>query len=204
MISLKFIRRSMTNTKYRNICQIKFVLIIHATPSLRIMTHTHFMYTLLKKIIGFPVPCRDVTHTKLFLAGYFKIIPGQEESGKWHPGWGQENRKLFFTVYSLEGSFYPAPFLNTQQVKNPLPQPPPPPPGGNPGLAVANVKVGGGRGFHKSPPPPVYFPSTLNQWSPVGYGGMEELPAPGNHFRKSQSQHLISFFRQCFFTKNYS
>jgi hypothetical protein len=29
--------------------------------------------------------------TKLPQAGKNLIIPGQEEFGKWHPGWGQEN-----------------------------------------------------------------------------------------------------------------
>jgi hypothetical protein len=30
--------------------------------------------------------------TKRSLAGNYKIIPGQEDFGLWHPGWGQENR----------------------------------------------------------------------------------------------------------------
>ncbi len=30
---------------------------------------------------------------------YNIIIPAQWEFGKWHPGWGQEYRKAFFTVW---------------------------------------------------------------------------------------------------------
>ncbi len=33
--------------------------------------------------------------TKLSWRGIFLIIPGQGEFGKWHPGWGRENRWLF-------------------------------------------------------------------------------------------------------------
>jgi hypothetical protein len=36
--------------------------------------------------------------TKLFLAGNNLIISAQRVFGKWHPGWGLENRKPFFTV----------------------------------------------------------------------------------------------------------
>jgi hypothetical protein len=38
--------------------------------------------------------------TKLSLDGNNLTIPGQGEFGQWHPGWGRENRKPFFTVYS--------------------------------------------------------------------------------------------------------
>jgi len=33
--------------------------------------------------------------------GTGKIIPGQEEFGKWHPGWRREYPKPFFTVYRV-------------------------------------------------------------------------------------------------------
>ncbi len=38
--------------------------------------------------------------TNLSLAGDNHIITGKGEFGKWHPGWGRENRWPFFTVYN--------------------------------------------------------------------------------------------------------
>ncbi len=58
--------------------------------------------TPLKKLFDIPVPSRDATYQTLPRREYFiydVIIPGQGEFGKWHPGWGREYRKAFFTVY---------------------------------------------------------------------------------------------------------
>jgi hypothetical protein len=44
-----------------------------------------------KKVTGFPSPA-GVAPAKLSLAGNNKIIFGQLKFGKWHPGWGRENR----------------------------------------------------------------------------------------------------------------
>ncbi len=41
-------------------------------------------------------------------AGIIKVFPGQGEFGQWHPGWGRENCKPFFTVqrtYWRDGNF---------------------------------------------------------------------------------------------------
>jgi hypothetical protein len=39
--------------------------------------------------------------TKLSMDRKNYIIPVQGEFGKWHPGWGRENDKPFFTVYAV-------------------------------------------------------------------------------------------------------
>jgi hypothetical protein len=39
-----------------------------------------------KKVIDFPVFSRDATN---------------QEFGYWHPGWGRENRKPFFTFWAI-------------------------------------------------------------------------------------------------------
>jgi hypothetical protein len=50
-----------------------------------------FLSYTVKKVIDFPAP-RGLSLTKLSLTGNYQIIPGQGEFGKWHPGWGRENR----------------------------------------------------------------------------------------------------------------
>ncbi len=55
--------------------------------------------TLLKRLTIFQSPAR-MSLPKLCLAGSLLISPSQGEFGKWHPGWGWENHKPFFTVYS--------------------------------------------------------------------------------------------------------
>ena len=51
-----------------------------------------------------PVPSWDVTYQTLPRREWFIydiIIPVQGEFCKWHPGWGWEYRKAFFTVYCI-------------------------------------------------------------------------------------------------------
>ncbi len=47
-----------------------------------------------KRLAVFPSPA-GMSLTILSLAGKNQIFPGQGEFGKWHPGWGRENRKPF-------------------------------------------------------------------------------------------------------------
>ncbi len=44
-----------------------------------------------KRLAVFPSPA-GMSLTKLSLDGENLIIPVQGEIGKWHPGWGRENR----------------------------------------------------------------------------------------------------------------
>ncbi len=44
-----------------------------------------------KRFVIFPSPA-GMSFTKLSLDGNNLIIPVQGEFGKWHPGWGRENR----------------------------------------------------------------------------------------------------------------
>jgi hypothetical protein len=50
------------------------------------------LVALKKKISDFPVPSGDVTYQTLPGRESNLIIPGQEEFGQRHPGWGRENR----------------------------------------------------------------------------------------------------------------
>ncbi len=51
-----------------------------------------------KRLAVFPSQA-GMSLTKLSLGGNNKLFPGYGEFGKWHPGWGRENRLPFFTVY---------------------------------------------------------------------------------------------------------
>ncbi len=53
-----------------------------------------------KRFAVFPSPA-GMSLTKPSLAGNNLIIPVLGEFGKWHPGWGRENREPFFTVYTV-------------------------------------------------------------------------------------------------------
>jgi len=43
---------------------------------------------------------------------YDVIIPAQGEFGEWHPGWGQETRLPFFTVYRFISEYLQIPLYS--------------------------------------------------------------------------------------------
>ncbi len=55
-------------------------------------------HTLKKKVSRFSRPQPGCHWPNYPWAGIIKLIPGQGEFDKWHPGWGRENCNLFFSA----------------------------------------------------------------------------------------------------------
>ncbi len=120
------------------------------------MTHTHFMYTV-KKGYQFSRPQPGCHLPNSSWPGIIKLFPARKSLVSDFPAGDRKTVKFFFTVYSLEGSFYPA-FLEHSTGKKSPPSTPSPPPRGEILAWRLPMSRGGEGGFHNSPPPQCIFP----------------------------------------------